>query len=351
MMRNRISARIGVVAFAATSVVLLSACRKDVAISNDVVDPLAQPIRPAHFPPAQYDFAGNPYSKAGFELGRRLFADPILSADLSISCSSCHRQEAAFSDAGQAFSTGVQGRSGIRNSPAVFNMAWNRSFMWDGGINHIEVMPFAPITDPAEMDEDLLSVLGKLNDHADYPSLFQKVFQRAPIDDQQLFHALAQYMGNLVSADSPYDRYVTGDGSLTTSELSGLGLFRANCASCHTEPLFTDHGFHNNGLDTVFTDQGRYRITQEPWDMGRFKTPSLRNVARTGPYMHDGRFANLDQAVEHYNTGLHESPTLANELLTQGAGMAFSDQEKTDLIAFLNALTDHVLITDPELSE
>jgi cytochrome c peroxidase len=350
MIPTRIPAGIGVVAVAAT-LMMLSACRKDVAITDPLPDLLAAPIRPAHFPPAHYQFEGHPYSKAGFELGRRLFADPLLSVDNSISCISCHRQEAAFSDAGQAFSTGVQGRLGTRNSPPVFNMAWNRSFMWDGGVNHIEVMPFAPITDPLEMDEDLLNVLRKLNDHPAYPALFQEVFDRSPIDDQQLFLALAQYMGNLVSADSPYDRHVTGAANLRTNERNGLDIFRANCGSCHAEPLFSDQGFHNNGLDTAFADPGRYRITQDPGDMGRFKVPTLRNVALTAPYMHDGRFATLEQVVEHYSTGLKESPTLADELRGHGAGMAFSPQEKADLVAFLHALTDPVLITDGQLGE
>ena len=344
----RRSARIGAVAWAATLVLLLGACRKDVGLPIPVVDTLAQPIRPAHFPPARYDFAGNPYTREGFELGRKLFGDPLLSVDGSISCASCHRQEAAFADAGMAFSLGVGGQLGLRNSPPVFNMAWNRSFMWDGGINHIEVVPFAPIIDPLEMGEDLGNVVRKLNEHADYPARFQEVFGRSPIDDQQLFLALAQYMGNLVSAGSRYDRHVQGEAALTPAELNGMQVFRAHCASCHQEPLFTDHGFHNNGLDVVPVDEGRYRITLDPADMGRFKTPSLRNVALTAPYMHDGRLATLEAVVVHYATGIAASATLDAQLLPPG-GLGLSAQELADLLAFLHSLTDHAFVTDPEL--
>lgn len=349
-MRRFRMARSGVVVITAI-LLLLSGCRRDTEAGPTGQHPLERPIRPAHFPPPHYDLGAEGYSRAGFELGRRLFHDPILSVDNSISCASCHRQDAAFSDPGMPLSLGVNGQPGLRNSPPIFNKAWNRSFMWDGGITHIEVVPFAPITDPLEMADDLNNVVRKLNEHSTYPALFQRVFRRSPVDDQQLFLALAQYMGNLVSASSRYDRHVVSGGALSDAELRGLALFRSECSSCHQEPLFTDGGFHNNGLDMESADPGRYRITLDPADRGRFKTPSLRNIAVTHPYMHDGRFASLEEVVDHYAEGIQDPPNLDEELRPHVGGMGFTAAEKADLIAFLHALTDPAFLTDPELSE
>jgi len=334
------------VAVVAAILLLASGCRRGVEVAPPVPHRLDAPIRPAHFPPPRYAPGERGYSRAGFELGRRLFGDPVLSVDNSISCASCHRQEAAFSDAGRALSRGVGGQQGLRNSPPVLNMAWNRSFMWDGGINHIEVVPFAPITDPLEMAEDLSNVVRKLNEHAEYPELFRAVFVREPVDDQQLFLALAWYMTNLVSASSRYDGHVVDGTALTASETRGLALFRDHCATCHREPLFTDGGFHSNGLDDASADPGRHRITQDPADLGRFKTPGLRNVALTGPYMHDGRFADIDAVLDHYSGGIRPG---ASTVLPVG-GMAFDPREKADLKAFLHTLTDHSFVTDPLLT-
>lgn len=340
----------GVVAGAAI-LLLLSGCRRDVDLTAPAVHPLDHPVRPAHFPPPHYDLGTVGYSRAGFQLGRRLFHDPLLSLDNSISCASCHRQEAAFSDADRAFSLGVNDHMGLRNSPPVFNMAWSRNFMWDGGITHIEVMPFAPIIDPLEMAEDLNNVVRKLREHPEYPTVFREVFGRSPVDDQQLFLALAQYMGNLVSASSRYDAHVARDRALSPAEDRGLALFRRHCSTCHQEPLFTDGGFHNNGLDAEHADPGRYRVTLDPADVGRFKTPSLRNIAYTAPYMHDGRLATLEAVLDHYSEGIVDSPTLDPGLRPFLGGMALASQEKADLVAFLHALSDLAFVTDPHLSE
>jgi cytochrome c peroxidase len=314
-------------------------------------DPLASPIRPDHFPPAHYEFGANTYTKKGFELGRKLFFDPIISIDSTISCGSCHHQKDAFADRGKALSIGVFGQSSDRNSPPIVNMAWKTSFMWDGGINHIEVVPFAPIIHPKEMGEDLGNVITKLQNHFEYPTLFDEVFDRGPIDDQQFFWALAQYMANLVSANSKYDQYLRGETQFTNAELSGLDIFRKNCASCHREPLLTDHSFHNNGLDTVFEDGGRFIITRDDNDLGKFKTPTRRNIMLTGPYMHDGRFDHIEEVIEHYSAGIKSSNTLPPLLRDHIGGIALSDAEKGDLISFLETLTDLHFISDPQLSE
>lgn len=342
----------GTIALAVVLVVLLPACRRDVAIpSGPEVDPFDSPILPPHFPPPHYEPGAPAYSKAGFELGRALFHDPILSVDGTISCASCHRQQDAFSDAGEALSTGVNGARGLRNSQPTFNMAWNRSFMWDGGITHLEVVPFAPIIDPLEMAADLSEVVARLNAHPTYPQRFKAVFGRNAVDDQQLFLALAQYMRNVVSADSPYDRHILQGGVLTDPQLQGLALFRTHCARCHTEPLFSDQGFHNNGLAPDAEDVGRMRVTQDPADKWRFKTPTLRNVALTAPYMHDGRFTTLEQVVEHYSGGMVPGATVDAQLAALPGGFQFTPQEKAALLAFLHALTDRSLTSDPALSE
>ncbi len=332
------------------AIILLAACSKK---TSDVPPATTEAwVRPAHFPEPVYQFGDNVYSKAGFELGRKLFFDPMLSRDGTISCASCHRQKDAFADGGAAFSIGIDGGVSKRNSPVVFNMAWNKSFMWDGGVNHIEVMPLAPLTNPAEMGESLANIVRKLNNHPEYPTLFNNVFNRDTVDDQQLFWALAQYMSGLVSANARYDQYVNGTASLTTGEQEGLVLFRQHCASCHSEPLFTDSSFQNNGIDKVFADSGRYRITRNDEDMGKFKVPTLRNAALSGPYMHDGRFKTLDQVLAHYAEGVQHSATLSSLLQKDGQpGLGLSSSEQQKIISFLHTLTDEEFIRNSYLVE
>lgn len=329
---------------------LLAACSK----KTSDVPPAATAawVRPTHFPEPVYQFGDNVYSKAGFELGRKLFFDPMLSRDGTISCASCHRQKDAFADGGAAFSIGIEGGISKRNSPVVFNMAWNKSFMWDGGVNHIEVMPLAPLTNPAEMGESIVNIVHKLNNHHEYPTLFKNVFNRDTVDDQQMFWALAQYMSGLISANAKYDQYLNGTASFTAEEQEGLILFRQHCAGCHSEPLFTDYSFQNNGIDNVFADSGRYRITRNDEDMGKFKVPTLRNIALSGPYMHDGRFNTLDQVLAHYADGVQYSATLSPLLQKNGQpGLGLSSSEQQKIISFLHTLTDAEFISNPYLVE
>ncbi|HEY9178008.1 MAG TPA: cytochrome c peroxidase [Flavipsychrobacter sp.] len=329
---------------------LLAACSKK---TSDVPPAIADGwIRPSHFPEPVYQFGDNEYSKAGFELGRKLFFDPMLSRDGTVSCASCHRQKDAFADGGAAFSIGIENGISKRNSPVVFNMAWNKTFMWDGGVNHIEVMPLAPLTNPAEMGESLANIVRKLNDHREYPTLFKNVFNRDTVDDQQLFWALAQYMSGLISADAKYDRYVNGTATLTADEQEGLILFRQHCGSCHSEPLFTDYSYQNNGIDKIFADSGRYRITRNAEDLGRFKVPTLRNVTLSSPYMHDGRFNTLEEVLAHYADDVQQSPTLSPLLQKNGQpGLGLSSNEQQKIISFLHTLTDEEFINNPYLVE
>lgn len=303
---------------------------------------------PAHFPDPIYNNAENPITKEGFELGRRLFYDPILSRDNSLSCGTCHAQVHAFADHNFRVSTGIEGRVGTRNAPSVINAAWQTHFMWDGGINHLEIMPFGPISNPLEMDQDLGALMEELRNHPSYPERFRKAFGTTEINSQRFFYALAQFQAMLVSSNSRYDRYLQGKEPFTEAESKGLNLFRTHCASCHQEPLLTDQSFASNGLDVVSQDPGRGLITLQPHDSGLFKVPGLRNVALTYPYMHDGRFWSLAEVVEHYSSGVQSHPNLDERL---PGNLQLTELEKAQLVAFLNTLTDHTFLSDPRFGE
>ncbi|KUG09781.1 cytochrome-c peroxidase [Solirubrum puertoriconensis] len=311
---------------------------------------------PGNFSAPAYALDQNPPNREAFELGRKLFYDPRLSRDGSVSCGSCHQQFVAFAHSGHTLSHGVDNRLGTRNAPALQNLRWRRSLMWDGGVSNLEVLPLAPITNPVEMDETLPNVLRKLNDDADYRQRFAKVYGTGTIGSQQFLKALAQFMAGFTSANSRYDHYVRGEsgGTLTAQELRGLSVFKANCASCHATDLFTDESFRNNGLDRQFAaDSGRAHITSRPADRGLFKVPSLRNVARTAPYMHDGRFNTLEQVLDHYDTGMVESATLDPQFRRPNGrlGIPLTAQQKSELQAFLLTLTDEQFLKNPQLAE
>lgn len=306
---------------------------------------------PAGFPQPVYDFSTNPVSKARFELGRKLFYDPTLSRDGQISCGSCHQQFVAFAHSEHVVSHGVDGLLGTRNAPGLFNLAWHNSFMHDGGVNHLESQPVAPITNPVEMDETLPNIITKLNSRPVYRSMFKEAFGDDSITIQRMSQAYVQFMGLMISADSKYDRYRNGSATFTDQEENGLAIFRSKCASCHTEPLFMDNQFHNNGLpvDPFYNDIGRMHITANPDDSLKFKTPSLRNITLTGPYMHDGRFYTLQECLDHYTNGITPSNTL--DSLIGPTGIALTSQQKSDLLAFLATLTDYTFIRDPRFKE
>jgi cytochrome c peroxidase len=230
------------------------------------------------------------------------------------------------------------------------NLAWMPEFFWDGGANHLEITPLNALTNPVEMGETLSNVLNRLNNLPEYREKFKGAFGRDTINSQLLFRALAQFTGSLVSATSRYDYYVRKEKGVvfTVEEQEGLRLFVANCATCHATDLFTDHSYRNNGLDSDFSrDKGREIITSEPTDRAKFKVPSLRNVALTTPYMHDGRFYTLKRVLDHYASGVKDSPTLDPLLKQNGRlGIPLTEDEKTKLIAFLNTLTDPVFAND-----
>ncbi|GAB3868472.1 cytochrome c peroxidase [Hymenobacter segetis] len=310
---------------------------------------------PANFPAPVYALDANPPTPAAFALGRSLFYDARLSRDGSVSCGSCHQQFVAFANADHRLSHGVDNRLGTRNAPALQNLRWKPDFFWDGGPKNLETLPLAPLTNPLEMDETLPHVLAKLNADADYPRRFAAVYGPGPIDSYQFLRALAQFTASLTSANSRYDKVVRGEGNavLAADEMRGRTLVAQKCASCHATDLFTDESFRNNGLSQSFgADSGRAHITGRATDVGRFKVPSLRNVALTAPYMHDGRFGTLAQVLAHYDHGVLASPTLDAALRPAGGplGIPLTSTEQADIIAFLQTLTDDSFIHDSRLA-
>lgn len=337
---------IGKCLFWSTGIFLLSSCEKDM---EKVPSGFEGFKAPGHFPPVVYQFDDNKVTKAGFELGRELFYEPLLSVNGKVSCASCHHHASGFSDEGHKKSLGHEGREGLRNSPSLANLAWYTSFMWDGGVNHIEIMPLAPITDSLEMGEDIKNVLAKLQATDKYPPMFEKAFGSDEIKDSKpLLLALAQFMGMMVSDNSRYDQYLRGEAELNEEEKRGMELFNVKCASCHHGPLQTDFSFRNNGLDPAFSDQGRGRITLDEGDMGKFKVPSLRNIELSSPYMHDGRFSTLEEVLDHYSGNIKDSPTLDPSLR---GGIEISQEEKKAIRAFLSTLTDYEYISNSKFSK
>jgi len=302
---------------------------------------------PSYFPQTEYQFEANELTSDGFLLGKKLFFDPNLSKDGTISCASCHAPQNFFVDVNVPISFGVDGKQGTRNAPSLVNLLWNKSFMWDGGVNHIELSGLPALTDTNEMAETLANILDKLNNDSEYPYLFEQVFQEDEITDQQLFYAITQYTGSIISAGSKYDEVIKGENVFTTAENAGYEIFKANCASCHVEPLFTDYSYRNNGLAST-SDEGRERISLDSDDFSKFKVPTLRNVMHTAPYMHDGRISTIDDVLTHYATGIVQSVTLDPILIN---GISLTEADKTNLIAFLNTLTDEELIRNSKFYE
>jgi cytochrome c peroxidase len=300
---------------------------------------------PKGFPKPKYKFKNNPLTPEVFILGRKLFYDPILSKDSTTSCASCHQRIAAFGHMDHALSHGINGLIGKRNVPALQNLIWQDAFMWDGGVNHLEVQPLSPITNPLEMDESIVHVISKLQQNNIYPEDFKKAFGDTLVSSERILKSLAQFTGLMISADSRYDRFINGTDTFSASEKKGLQLFRDKCAKCHEEPLFTDNTYRNNGLkpDTALKDLGRGAITGIESDNYKFKVPGLRNIERTSPYMHDGRFRNLKEVLNFYSDPNHFNSHAAVEMFEIGP---LTEQDKQNLFAFLLTLTDKTFLYD-----
>jgi cytochrome c peroxidase len=303
---------------------------------------------PKGWPKPYYNFSKNPLTEEGFQLGRQLFYDPILSRDNTISCASCHLQATGFTHVDHELSHGIDGQIGTRNSMTLMNLAWSKSFMWDGGVNHLDVQALNPITSSIEMDETLSNVVAKLQKSEKYQAQFLAAFGDTNITGQRVLKALSQFELQLISSGSKYDKVMRKEADFTAQEQNGYKLFKTNCASCHNEPLFTSEKLERNGLpiDSILNDIGRQKITGIAKDYMLFKVPTLRNVQFTFPYMHDGRFKKLNDVIKHYNS-LSNDKNLPKQLQKP---MHLSDNERVDLVAFLHTLTDTEFLFDKRFS-
>jgi cytochrome c peroxidase len=323
----------------------------------------ATPIKPVDLPPTftPYKFTmsdsfplpalprDNPLIVERVELGERLFNDPALSRDHTISCATCHPQAAAFADP-QRFSVGVDGRTGSRQSMPLLNLAWKSSFFWDGRTPSLRAQALLPIEDHLEMDEKLENVVAKLQKTS--AADFRRAFGSTQVTAERIGLAIENYLLTLTSHDSRFDRVMRGQDKLSPQEQRGFELFMmereprmgsmgADCFHCHGGALFTDHQFRNNGLAIDAADLGRAKVTGVSIDRGAFATPSLRNIALTAPYMHDGRFATLEAVLDHYSEGVERTDTLDPNLAKHpDGGLHLTAEEKAAVIAFLKTLTD-----------
>lgn len=302
---------------------------------------------PKHFPKPAYPFSRNKLSADKILLGRVLFYDPILSANNTISCATCHSPYNAFAHTDHSLSHGIYDSIGTRNAPALMNLAWQKLMMWDGAINHLDVQALAPISHPKEMGENINHVIGKLQTSTIYPNLFAKAYGNKNITGEKILKALAQFQLSLISCNAKYDSVMRLEATFTAQEQKGYVLFKQHCASCHQEPLFSSYEFANNGLpiDTTLNDIGRMGVTLQPSDRFKFKIPSLRNVEYSYPYMHDGRFKKLGEVLNHYTKGIQQSPTLAEELRKP---ISLSPNEKVELTSFLLTLSDKHFVFNKE---
>lgn len=299
---------------------------------------------------------GNELTQEGIALGRRLFYEKALSDDFSMSCGSCHLQEHAFTDP-LRFSVGTDGSIGTRNAMTIQNAVAEHFFFWDGRAGSLEAQAFGPVVNPVEMRNTWPVVVERLQQHPDYPTLFERVFGTSTIDSVMVVQAIAQFERTMLSFDSPFDRYeYAGDlNALTEAQVRGRELFmgEAQCSNCHAPPLFLNHALNNIGLELLSGDDGLAGITGNSEDRGRFKTTTLRNIAVSGPYMHDGRFETLTEVVDFYADSVNLSdPNLDEHMFAWLAGEIDLDpQERADLVSFMEALTDEGFLTDPTLSD
>lgn len=305
-------------------------------------------IPPPGFP-SMFLPSDNPFTEAKALLGRYLFYDTRFSRDYSVSCGSCHLQEHAFSDPNR-ISVGVEGRTGIRNAPSLTNVGYNLILLWEGGVRTLEQQAVVPIIHPDEMDMNTDSLVRRLQEEVLYKELFRNAWGDDEITIARITKSISTFERSLISANSPFDDFHRRDdkSALSESAQRGQELFfneTADCFHCHGGYNFTDNGLHNNGLSAT-EDQGRYEITQNELDKGKFKTPTLRNIAVTAPYMHDGRFATLEEVLNHYNRGGDGHPNSGSLIRPLG----LTDENIQDVIAFLQSLTDEEFLRDTTFS-
>lgn len=295
----------------------------------------------------------NPLTKEGIELGRRLFYDKRLSGNNTQSCASCHVQEFAFSDP-RRFSVGIDGFEGSRNASALVNVGWNTSFFWDGRAGTLEDQVLMPVEDPVEMHETWATAIAEIKLDTTYVRMFQVAFETNIINKTYASHALSQFCRSLISDGSKYDKLIAGLVEFNALEAAGYNLFfseKAECFHCHGTILFTDQDFHNNSLqDNYPSDIGKEAVSGDINDRAMFRTPTLRNIELTAPYMHDGRFNTLEEVVEFYSSGQMQSNNVDALMRYNDGGYNFTELEKMQLVAFLKTLTDTNFVNNPDFS-
>jgi len=325
-------------------------------------------VTPYQFPemlffPKMPILSANPVTVEGASFGRYLFYDPILSSDSTISCSSCHNQKTAFSNS-SALSVGVNAGKTDRNALPLFNLAWHPSYFYDGRANALEDQISHPIKAKNEMNMQWDLILKKLNSSEFYLKKFKTIYDADKIDSVHVKNVMAQFLRILISYQSKFDRIIAKKDKFNQSEFNGFGLvnnqIKGDCFHCHPTDghgLMSTFKFSNNGLDSIYNaddykDKGRGAVTGNKNDNGKFKIPSLRNVALTAPYMHDGRFKTLEEVLDFYSTGVHVSANIDSKMgYAYQKGVKLTKEEKKDIIAFLNTLTDSVFISKKEFSD
>lgn len=344
------------------ALIIVACNKKDPVEEPATYDPTPYELEIGDFPTPDLPL-DNPLTIAGVQLGRMLFYEPMLSKDGSQACADCHKQEEVFSDMRQ-FSIGVEELPGKRQAMVVMNLAWHQNGMfWDGRAPKVRDQSLKPIQDPLEMNETLPNAVAKLSADKKYTDQFTRAFGDATITPERMSLAMEQFMLTMVSNNAKYDRYLRGEVTLTAAEERGRVIFftefdpfgsskGGECFHCHAGHNFTNDEFMNNGLDTEAEqqDSGRMNVTMDVADKAKFKTPSLRNIELSGPYMHDGRFTSLEQVIDHYDHGVKNSPNVEGLLhynLDPG-GLQMSPQDKADLVAFLKTLTDQEFLNNPD---
>ena len=309
----------------------------------------------------------NPMTVEGVKLGRFLFWEKALSSDHSMSCGNCHKPPTSFSD-DDTFSEGVTGELGTRQSMPLINLGWHQFFFWDGRAITLEEQILEPVENPVEMNNTWENAVADVKAKSIYPPMFEAAFGTPEVDRYRISKAIAQFIRTMISGDSKWDKAQRGELFLTTEEAEGFELFKregapeeitdpsqygGDCLHCHkwSTNHFTDFVFHNNGIDSLFTDLGRGEVTGNPLDFGKFKTPTLRNIEFSGPYMHDGRFTTLEEVIDHYNSGGHPSETIDPFMKYQGLGLQLLPIHKQQLLAFFQTLTDTAFVNNPDFQD
>ncbi|MEO8582204.1 MAG: cytochrome c peroxidase [Flavitalea sp.] len=338
-----------IISLVTISVILVNACKKNDYTAFPRPHPITFEI-PAGFPLPVYNFEDNALTEEGFQLGRKLFHDHRLSKNLDVTCASCHQQNAGYTTFDHDLGHGTDHQHTTRNVPGIFNMVWQHAFQWDGSVAKLIDQPLTCLTAPEKLGESVDGVIAKIKDDDDYKKMFGKAFGDEQMTGERISKALVQFVASLVSAGSQYDRVKAGRESFNASQQQGYDLFQKHCVSCHAEPLFTDVSYRNNGmpLNPFHSDFGRMQVTGSAGDSLKFKVPSLRNVALTAYYGHDGRWEAISEVLEHYNTGIQDGPTLDPLLKNK---IPLTDLEKFYLQEFLFTLTDSVFVNNPRFGE